>query len=251
MHSAPSTCSRPFARRIESIPVLYTSTNKVYGAIDEVELLDTELRCVPVNGHDQLGFGETRPLDFHSPYGCSKGSADQLVRDYARSYGLSTIVFRMSCIYGPLQLGNEDQGWVAHFVRCALRGEPITIFGDGRQVRDVLFVSDLIDAMLLAQRDTRALAGSAFNMGGGPKNTLSLLELVREIEKYSGKECKLGFEPPRMGDQRYYVSDVSQFSARTGWVPSVDPKVGVSRLVQWISEQREPARLHTEMGALR
>jgi CDP-paratose 2-epimerase len=234
-----------------AIPVLYTSTNKVYGAIDDVELRDTDLRCEPVNAGDRLGVSELRSLDFHSPYGCSKGSADQLVRDYARSYGLNTVVFRMSCIYGPLQFGNEDQGWVAHFVKCALRGEPITIFGDGHQVRDVLFVTDLIDAMLLAQREAGVLAGSAFNMGGGPKNTLSLLELVRAIETMSGRDCKLRFEKPRIGDQRYYVSNVAKFSDRTGWSPKIDPKTGVARLVQWLSDQREPARLHSEMGVLR
>jgi CDP-paratose 2-epimerase len=234
-----------------TVPILYTSTNKVYGAIDDVELEDSPLRCEPSNVPKGFGFDETRALDFHSPYGCSKGSADQLVRDYSRSYGLNTVVFRMSCIYGPLQFGNEDQGWVAHFVRCALRGEPITIFGDGRQVRDVLFVSDLMNAMLLAQKDAKALAGTAFNMGGGPANTLSLLELVHEIERHTGRSCKLRFERPRIGDQRYYVSDVSKFTRTTDWVPAVDPKAGVARLIQWLSEQREPARIYSETGVLR
>lgn len=219
----------------KSAPLLYTSTNKVYGAISDVVLRDVGSRCEPVSRDiAEHGISEDRPLDFHSPYGCSKGSADQYVRDYARSFGLSTVVFRMSCIYGPHQFGNEDQGWVAHFLRCALQGESITLFGDGRQVRDALFVEDLVNAMLLASDQAKRLSGAAFNIGGGPKNTISLRELLEQIETLTGQPCKVDFEQPRIGDQRYYVSDVRAFMGQTGWQPNTSTQTGVLRLAEWI-----------------
>lgn len=227
-----------------SIPLLYTSTNKVYGAINEVELRDVGRRCEPVSpALRSAGFGETRVLDFHSPYGCSKGSADQLVRDYARSFGVTSVVFRMSCIYGPHQFGNEDQGWVAHFVQRAVRGETITIYGDGRQVRDILYVEDLVEAMLLAAGESKRLSGSVFNIGGGPTNTISLLELIDRVERLTGRVCSLRFEQPRVGDQRYYVSDISRFGAETGWVPRTDPEMGIGKLAEWILSLRRALRL--------
>jgi CDP-paratose 2-epimerase len=232
-------------------PLLYTSTNKVYGAISDVVLEDVEKRCAPVaSSVAQNGIGEERPLDFHSPYGCSKGTADQYVRDYARSFGLFTVVFRMSCIYGPHQFGNEDQGWVAHFIRRALAGESITLYGDGRQVRDALFVEDLVDAMLLASDDARRLAGSAFNIGGGPTNTISLLELLEQIKGLTGKPCQVSFEEPRIGDQRYYVSDVRAFKAKTGWQPITDTRTGILRLAEWIRSLPSASQLsRQEQGA--
>lgn len=226
------------------VPLLYTSTNKVYGAINEVPLHDIGDRCEPVIAElRETGFGESRPLDFYSPYGCSKGSADQLVRDYARSFGLSTVVFRMSCIYGPHQFGNEDQGWVAHFIQRAMRGEEIVIYGDGRQVRDILFVEDLLDAMLLATAESKRIAGGVFNIGGGPTNTISLLELIDQIESLTGDPCRLRYEPQRLGDQRYYVSDFSSFRATTGWVPKTDTRTGIAKLAEWVTSLRHPVRL--------
>jgi CDP-paratose 2-epimerase len=191
------------------------------------------------------GFSEERRLDFHSPYGCSKGAADQYVLDYARSYGLRTAVFRMSCIYGPHQFGNEDQGWVAHFVIRALEGKPITLYGDGFQVRDVLYAEDLVRAFLLAWRNIDKLRGQAFNMGGGPDNTVSLLELIGLIQKLHGKRPELLFEGWRTGDQRYYVSDTRRFQAATGWHPRVNAKEGVGNLYNWLTE----AGLQSEAAA--
>jgi CDP-paratose 2-epimerase len=182
------------------------------------------------------GVGESRALDFHSPYGCSKGCADQYVRDYARSYGLRTVVFRLSCIYGPRQFGNEDQGWVAHFLIRAMRDTPITIYGDGRQVRDVLFVSDLVDALLRARSQVARLSGMAFNIGGGPENSVSLLELLDGIAAANGRAPQIVYEGWRTGDQRYYVSDPSRFTALTGWRPRVGVAEGLARLHRWVSE---------------
>ena len=219
--------------------LLFTSTNKVYGGMEDVPLKLRGHRYEPCDaGLRARGFGEDRPLDFHSPYGCSKGAADQYVRDYARSYGLRTAVFRMSCIYGPHQFGTEDQGWVAHFLLRALTGQPITLYGDGMQVRDVLFVEDLVRAFLLAEESLDKIAGQAFNMGGGPSNTVSLLELVDLIESLHGSRPKVSFEEWRTGDQRYYVSDCSRFSAATGWRPRVNVREGVGKLYNWLLEFR-------------
>ena len=182
------------------------------------------------------GIGEERPLHFCSPYGCSKGGADQYVSDYAASYGLDTVVFRMSCIYGPHQCGNEDQGWVAHFLLRALSGQPITLYGDGCQVRDILFVDDLLDAMLLAMEDIGSLRGQAFNMGGGPASTVSLLELLELIELLEGRRPAVTFDGWRVGDQQYYVSDTRAFSAVSGWSPKVRPLEGVGLLRDWLRQ---------------
>src|SRR6185437_10730839 len=154
-------------------------TNKVYGGLDDITLRKADTRYEPCDSAVRTrGISEARPLDFHTPYGCSKGAAEQYVLDYARSFHRPAAVFRMSCIYGPHQFGTEDQGWVAHFLIRALEGEPITLYGDGMQVRDVLFVDDLVDAFLLARKHMDRIYGQAFNIGGGPANTLSLLELV-------------------------------------------------------------------------
>jgi CDP-paratose 2-epimerase len=181
---------------------------------------------------------EARPLRFHSPYGCSKGAADQYVLDYAHSFGLRAVVFRMSCIYGPRQFGTEDQGWVAHFLIRALDGEPIVLYGDGMQVRDVLFVDDLVDALLLAEQQVDALAGRAFNIGGGPANTTSLLDLVALIGRLHGTRPELRFDEWRTGDQRYYVSDTRAFQAATGWAPRHGVHAGVELLYEWLVNAR-------------
>jgi CDP-paratose 2-epimerase len=185
------------------------------------------------------GIGEHRPLDFHSPYGCSKGTADQYVVDYARSFGMTTLVFRMSCIYGPRQFGTEDQGWVAHFILRALRGERITLYGDGMQVRDVLFVDDLVDAFLLAEQNAQRLKGRAFNMGGGPANAISLQDLLDRIGQLQGQRPPVSLDDWRTGDQRYYVSDTQAFTRETGWQAKVSADEGIARLFEWLAQRQE------------
>jgi CDP-paratose 2-epimerase len=203
---------------------------------------------------------EKQRLDFYSPYGCSKGTADQYIVDYARTFGLPAVVFRMSCIYGPHQFGTEDQGWVAHFLIRALQGEPITLYGDGMQVRDILFVDDLVDAFLLAQANMPKVSGHAFNIGGGPGNTISLLRLLDLIKSFQGCRPQTRFGAWRPGDQRYYVSDTRKMRQETGWKPRVGVEEGVRRLYEWLCEnaitKRRPspapavaARPHPGVGA--
>jgi len=223
-------------------PLIFTSTNKVYGDLKDVALRVNMGRYEPEDAAlRENGFSEARPLNFHSPYGCSKGAACQYVLDYARTFHLPAAVFRMSCIYGLHQFGNEDQGWVAHFLIRALQDLPITIYGDGRQVRDVLFVEDLVNAFLLATKNIGAISGQAFNIGGGAANTLSLLELLELIGKLQGRTPKVVFDGWRPADQQYYVSDTRKFSAATGWAAQVGVREGVSRLYQWLLESRERA----------
>jgi len=214
--------------------LVFTSTNKVYGSLPTLGIERLPTRYAPSNPViAQSGVSEDFCLDFHSPYGCSKGAADQYVLDYARSYGIPALVFRMSCIYGPHQCGNEDQGWVAHFVKQALAGHAVTIYGDGLQVRDVLFVGDLVTALLQARARAAELAGRAFNIGGGPENTLSLLELIDRIRTLTGRELDVRFERTRVGDQRYYVSDVTRFTRATGWVPRTAVASGLVELLRF------------------
>lgn len=221
------------------IPVLFTSTNKVYGDLHGIPLsaLDTRY-AVPPSSSLGDGVSELRSIEFHSPYGCSKGAAEQYVLDFARTFRMPTTVFRMSCIYGPHQCGNEDQGWVAHFLLRALRGEPITIYGDGKQVRDVLFVEDLVDAMLFAHANIASVRGRPFNIGGGVGNTISLLELVALIANLQGELPNVKFADWRAADQRFYVSDIRRFSAATGWKPRVGAREGVRRLHRWLIEHQ-------------
>jgi CDP-paratose 2-epimerase len=225
-------------------PLVFTSTNKVYGDLKEVTISGRGTRYEPEDSSLRAhGFGENRPVDFHSPYGCSKGAADQYVLDYARTFDIPALVFRMSCIYGLHQFGNEDQGWVAHFLIRAIAESPITIYGDGKQVRDVLFVDDLVDAFLLAQENMRELSGRAFNMGGGAANTVSLLELLRIIEDVHGKRPDLEFADWRAADQLYYVSDTRKFSQATGWRPKVSVTAGIGRLYHWLLENVDSASI--------
>jgi CDP-paratose 2-epimerase len=232
------------ARSLARPPSLvFTSTNKVYGALADLDLQAQHNRYLPVDESvRQRGIAEDRPLDFHSPYGCSKGSADQYVLDYSRSFGLRTVVLRMSCIYGPHQHGNEDQGWVAHFMRCALEDRDITIYGDGMQVRDVLFVEDLVDALERCRAGIDVLAGHAFNIGGGVGNSVAVLELLELIEQLTRNDLRIGFDEWRVGDQRYYVSDTERFRAVTGWRPRTPVQQGLSALCEWLKgSQHAPA----------
>jgi CDP-paratose 2-epimerase len=218
-------------------PLIFTSTNKVYGALEDIALTPGEQRYVPTDASiREHGVDERRPLDFYSPYGCSKGTADQYVLDYARCFGLRTVVFRMSCIYGPHQQGNEDQGWVAHLMMRARAGATLNIFGDGLQVRDVLYVDDLVDALRLAMRNSETLAGRAFNIGGGPANTLSLLELIAILRERMRSPVRVQHSQARTGDQRYYVSDTSAFARATGWQPRTAVVDGIERLDGWLEE---------------
>lgn len=227
-------------------PVVFTSTNKVYGGLEEVGLAMKGNRYQPENERVQKnGINEEKCLSFHSPYGCTKGVADQYMLDYARTFGLKTVVFRMSCIYGPHQFGTEDQGWVAHFLIQALKGSPINIYGDGKQVRDILFVEDLVNAFVLAQQNVDTIAGQAFNMGGGVNNTISLLELLTLIEKLSGTKPKTHFDEWRPSDQRYYVSDFTKFKSATGWAPANSPVEGVTKLYRWLEENADISKSKT------
>jgi len=220
--------------------LVLTSTNKVYGGLEDIELDSTPTRYVPRDSRVRdRGISEARTLDFHSPYGCSKGAADQYVLDYARSFGLHTLVLRMSCIYGPHQNGTEDQGWVAHFMRRALSDRSVTIYGNGQQVRDVLYIGDLLSAFELIWCHLDKLEGRAFNIGGGPRNTLSLLELVQHLDA-NIDSLDVEFADWRVGDQRYYVSDTAAFSRATGWHAAVAPEQGLAELRDWI-EGAEPS----------
>jgi CDP-paratose 2-epimerase len=221
-------------------PVIYTSTNKVYGDLSHCRLEDTGTRYQPVDpALARAGVSEAMPLSFHSPYGCSKGAADQYVLDYGRVFGLKTVVFRMSCIYGPHQFGTEDQGWVAHFVKSALRDEPLFIYGDGKQVRDLLYVQDLVNALTLAWSRAAQLSGQAFNIGGTPANSVSLLELLGLLEQIGGRRLRVEFAPWRVGDQRYYTSDVSAFARQTGWYPRTGVATGLRHLYDWLAREEE------------
>ena len=198
--------------------VFFTSTNKVYGGLDSVSVREHEdayRACDP----DFRGASESTPLDFHSPYGCSKGAADQYVRDYARIYQLPTIVFRMSCIAGPRQFGNEDQGWVAHFLYSVLAHRWITIYGNGLQVRDILHVEDLVDAILAARANLNVTRGKIYNVGGGTGQSASVLEMLRLIEEMSGVKPRIRHAAVRPGDQPLYISDNSKLASQTGWRP--------------------------------
>jgi CDP-paratose 2-epimerase len=214
--------------------MLFTSTNKVYGGMDDVPVALRGDRYVYADGRP--GIAEDAPLDFHSPYGCSKGAADQYVHDYARIYGLPTVVFRMSCIYGTRQFGNEDQGWVAHFGRAMLRGEPLTIYGDGCQVRDILWIEDLVRAMRLAMDDIHTVAGEVFNLGGGERNAVSVLGVIDRLRDLTGADVPVTRADWRPGDQKIYVSDTSRAERVLGWKPETGWQAGLEKLAGWLHE---------------
>jgi CDP-paratose 2-epimerase len=228
LEAARQSGNRPF--------LLFTSTNKVYGDMGDVPLSSTRLRHQYAG---MRGISEERPLDFHSPYGCSKGAADQYVHDYARIYNLPTVVFRMSCIAGPRQFGNEDQGWVAHFLYSALQDSPLLIYGDGRQVRDVLCVDDLMRAFQAVRMNVERTAGEIYNVGGGFENTVSLLELMGEIKKFTGREVRHRFCPMRPGDQLVYVTDYSKLQKHTGWRPQISVGQTLETIHDWWLKNRD------------
>ena len=211
LEAARSSLKRPF--------LLYTSTNKVYGSLDSVPVhIDgTRFRA---SSASFKGIDEQERLDFHSPYGCSKGAADQYVHDYSRIYGLPAVVFRMSCIAGPRQFGNEDQGWVAHFLYSILNRSPITIYGDGFQVRDVLHVYDLVDAMVAARSSAERTVGQVFNLGGGMQRATSVIDLIRRVERMTGNPVDITYRDSRPGDQPLYITNTSKLQGLTGWRPT-------------------------------
>lgn len=213
--------------------VLYASTNKVYGGMEEVGIIEKDGRYAYASFPH--GIPESYPLDFHSPYGCSKGAGDQYMLDYARIYGLRTLVFRQSCIYGPRQFGVEDQGWVAHFVIAAAHERPITIYGDGRQVRDLLHVSDLIRAYELGIERIDALKGTAFNVGGGPANTLSVWsEFGPLLQSLAKRPLTVNYGDWRPGDQRVFIADIRKAHEQLGWQPAISPAEGIRALYHWV-----------------
>jgi CDP-paratose 2-epimerase len=214
--------------------ILNASTNKVYGEMKDVAIIEANGRY-EYKDHPN-GISEERPLDFHSPYGCSKGAADQYVRDYSRIYGLRAVNFRQSCIYGCRQFGIEDQGWVAWFTIAAALRKQITIYGDGKQVRDVLFIDDLVDCYTKAIHNIEKVSGRVYNIGGGPENTMSLLELIAFLELTFHKKIRFAFSDWREGDQPVFVCDIRKAQADLGWTPKVGVQEGVNRLKSWVAE---------------
>ena len=215
--------------------IIFSSTNKVYGSMDDKEII-IEDSCY---GYEDMpgGIDENTCLDFHSCYGCSKGSADQYVRDYYRIYGIKSIVLRQSCIYGTRQLGVEDQGWVAWFTIASMLNKPLTIYGDGMQVRDVLFIDDLVNLYLLLLDDNKC-DGEVFNVGGGPDNTMSLLNLLVYLENIMGRNIKYSEKNWRPGDQKVYISNIDKIRNFTGWYPKISPKRGVEILSRWVGDNK-------------
>lgn len=227
------------ARQTNPNPVvIYASTNKVYGDLEEVRVEEGENNYYfPDNPG---GISESQLMDFHSPYGCSKGTGDQYARDYYRIYGVPTVVLRQSCIYGPHQFGIEDQGWVAWFVIAAVTGKPITIYGDGKQVRDLLYVDDLLAAYDRAYANIDKIAGQIYNIGGGPENTISIWkEFGPLLEKELGREIPVAREDWRPGDQRVFVADIHKANRDFGWKPEIGVEEGIHRLIDWVRANQD------------
>lgn len=226
------------ARQASKKPlVIYASTNKVYGNMDQAEVMltGTGYRYKQY----QAGIAEHHGVDFHSPYGCSKGAADQYVRDYARIYGLPTVVFRQSCIYGPHQFGVEDQGWVAWFVISSLLNRPITIYGDGHQVRDVLHVDDLARLYEMAIKNPKKVSGRIYNIGGGVNEAVSVLGAIGRIEKMIGRKIPHSFSEWRPGDQKVYISHIDKVKQSLGWEPKISFDKGLKTLVSWVQKEEK------------
>ncbi len=224
-------------RHCPAAAVVFASTNKVYGSLPHAKVAEVGGRYELVDREN--GVAEDEPLDFHSPYGCSKGAADQYVIDYGRIYGLRTVALRQSCIYGVRQMGVEDQGWVAWFSIAALFNKPITIYGDGKQVRDILFVDDLCDLYDACIAQIDKAQGQAYNVGGGPQNRMSLLELIQNLERRIGRELRPAMSAIRPGDQPVFVADVRKAAQELGWAPKTNIERGLALLFDWISSNRE------------
>jgi len=217
---------------IPEVKVIYASTNKVYGALEHIKLVETDM-SYEFDG-ERNGIDELERLDFYSPYGCSKGCADQYVRDYARIYDMDTCVVRQSCVYGKYQDGTEDQGWVAWFAKAFLEDIPITLYGDGKQVRDILYIDDLIDFYYrLTKQDNK---GEIYNIGGGADNTVSLLELIDMLKDMTGKSVDVSYADERPGDQKIFVSDNTKAHSLMGWRPKVGVKKGLEKLIVFLKD---------------
>ena len=229
------------ARQAKEPPIfLFASTNKVYGGLEDLSIeLGESGYYLPERPE---GIGEDELMDFHSPYGCSKGGADQYVRDYVRIFGVPSVVFRQSCIYGTRQFGIEDQGWVAHFVISSVLGRPLTIYGDGHQVRDALYIDDLLDAFGAAVECINVTRGRIYNIGGGPAHIASPLSLLQALEEILGKHIEVGFSDWRPGDQKVYISDIRKAQREFGWTPKTDLRTGLGRLVEWVQGNQELLR---------
>lgn len=225
-------------RNSSNKPILiYSSTNKVYGKMEDLTLITKKSRYQYKNL--PKGISEDRYLDFYSPYGCSKGAGDQYVKDYSRIYNLKTVVLRQSCIYGTRQFGIEDQGWVAWFCIASILDKTITIYGDGRQVRDILYIDDLLDLFTLVVKNIDISNGKVYNIGGGPDNTISLLELISFLEKLLNKKIKYNFSNWRVGDQAVYISDITKAKQELNWIPKIDISTGLNKLISWIKENKD------------
>jgi CDP-paratose 2-epimerase len=216
---------------------VFTSTNKVYGGLEGVAVVEDNGRYVIPSLPE--GIPEDMLLDFHSPYGCSKGSADQYFRDYARIYQLPTVVFRMSCIYGPHQFGNEDQGWVMHFVASCLKKHHVTIYGDGKQVRDILHVDDLVRAFLCARESARDTPGLVLNIGGGPQNALPIRDVLRIAEQRGTPPSSISHGPWRWGDQKVYISCIKKAASCLNWEPKISCQEGIDQVFTWARDNLE------------
>lgn len=226
------------ARRRRSMPiVVFASTNKVYGEFGGVKVKKGKTRYLFTE--NKRGIDETFPLDFHSPYGCSKGVADQYGRDYFRIYGLPTVIFRQSCIYGPRQMGVEDQGWVAYFAIAAILSRPIVIYGDGLQVRDILYIDDLTDLYIKAVEKIDKVRGKIFNVGGGAQNSVSLVEYLDYLGKLNGQRIKVKYSDWRPGDQKIFIADCDLARKNLGWKPRTNWREGVLKMFDWISRNKK------------
>lgn len=218
--------------------VFFTSTNKVYGGMEHAKIIEKKKRYLYKNL--PFGVSEKEKLDFHSPYGCSKGAADQYTRDYERIYDIPTVVFRQSCIYGPRQFGIEDQGWIAWFIIALSLGKSITIYGDGKQVRDVLYIDDLVELFEIAIKKMEVACGKIYNVGGGVKNTLSVWsEFGPILEELFRRKIKASFADWRPGDQKVYISDIRLVEKELGWKPKVGVKEGIEKLFHWVQENKK------------
>ena len=217
--------------------VLFSSTNKVYGNLEDIDVIEEEKKYTFKEG--KPGVTEDQNLDFHSPYGCSKGAADQYIRDYGRIYGLRTVVLRQSCIYGPRQFGVEDQGWVAWFIIANQLGKDLTLYGTGKQVRDILYIEDLIDCFDRAIANIDTAAGRVYNVGGGPKNQISLLQFLDLLSEITGRKITPAFADWRPGDQPIYVSDITKAKKELNWEPKTNYQKGIQTLHTWVSANKQ------------